>query len=153
MNAPERIAHNGEDRGSKRNVSRLETSSRLLIIVPAYNEAATIRRVVRALRAMRRGCDVLVVNDGSDDRTGELARAAGARVLDLACNLGVGGAMQAGYQYARQEGYDVAVQFDGDGQHRASQIEAILEPVRRLKCVSGRSRPIDVPEGITGTWR
>jgi len=116
MNAPERIAPPGG-------------GSRLLIIVPAYNEAATIRRVVRALRAMRRPCDVLVVNDGSDDRTGEIARAAGARVLEMACNLGVGGAMQAGYQYARQQGYDLAVQFDGDGQHRASQIEGILEPV------------------------
>jgi len=102
-------------------------SCRVLIIVPAYNESASIVAVLESLRALPFEYDVVVVNDGSTDSTAELARRSGAQVLDLACNLGVGGAVQTGYQYAQANGYDVAVQFDGDGQHCADQVELLVE--------------------------
>jgi len=102
---------------------------RLLLILPAYNESAAIGRTLRLLRELAIPHDVLVVNDGSADATAEIARGCGARVLDLACNLGVGGAMQAGYQYAAENGYDLAVQFDADGQHRVNQVQTLLDPV------------------------
>jgi len=107
---------------------------RLLVILPAYNEAAAIGRTLRLLDDLSVPYDALVVNDGSSDETAAIAREHGATVLDLATNLGVGGAMQAGYLYAAEKDYDLAVQFDADGQHRASQIEALLEPV-----LSGRA--------------
>lgn len=103
--------------------------ARLLVIVPAYNEAAVIGKTLKSLGMLARPHDVLVANDGSTDNTVEVARDHGARVLDLACNVGVGGAMQAGYQYADYHGYEVAVQFDADGQHRANQIETIVAPI------------------------
>lgn len=106
-----------------------DDSPRALVMVPAYNEGQVIARTLRALRRLPDGFDVLVVNDGSSDDTSRQARKAGARVLDLACNLGVGGAVQAGYQYARSHGYDIAIQFDADGQHRVSEIPRLVEPV------------------------
>ncbi len=105
------------------------THRRLLVIVPAHNEAGSIEAVLDDLRQHAPEADVVVVDDGSTDRTGDLARAGGAKVLPLPCNLGVGGAMQTGYLYAFRNDYDLAVQFDGDGQHRASGIAALLEPI------------------------
>ncbi len=116
-------------------------AERMLIIVPAYNEAENLERTLRSLRALERPHDVIVVNDGSTDATAAAARRCGARVLDLACNLGVGGAMQAGYWFALREGYSLAVQFDADGQHRANQVPALVEPVaegRADLCVGSR---------------
>ena len=104
-------------------------AGRLLVILPAYNEAAAIGRTLRLLRDLPLPYDALVVNDGSADETAAIAREHGATVLDLVTNLGVGGAMQAGYLYAAENDYDMAVQFDADGQHRVNQIEALLEPV------------------------
>lgn len=114
-----------QDNGGMGNLSR----PRVLIIVPAYNESESIAAVLGGLAALSRPHDVLVVSDGSTDATAELARAGGATVLDLSCNMGVGAAMQAGYQFADENGYDIAVQFDGDGQHRADQIETLIAPV------------------------
>ena len=105
------------------------SARRVLIIVPAYNESASIVAVLESLRTLPFKYDVVVINDGSTDATAELARRNGARVLDLACNLGVGGAVQTGYQYAQANGYDVAVQFDGDGQHCADQAPLLVESV------------------------
>ncbi|GCE77684.1 glycosyltransferase family 2 protein [Cellulomonas biazotea] len=90
---------------------------RLLAIVPAWNEQATIASVVAEVRRTLPDADVLVVNDGSTDDTSAIARAAGATVLDLPVNLGVGGAMRAGYTYAYRADYDRTVQLDADGQH------------------------------------
>jgi glycosyltransferase involved in cell wall biosynthesis len=102
---------------------------RRVAIVPAYNEAASIARVVGELLAYDPGLRVLVVDDGSTDRTAEVARAAGANVISLPFNLGIGGAVQTGFRYAWEQGFDVAVRADGDGQHDPAELDAILRPV------------------------
>jgi glycosyltransferase involved in cell wall biosynthesis len=102
---------------------------RRIAIVPAYNEEACVAAVIEEIRAFDPGFEVVVVDDGSIDRTAATAAAAGAHVLRLPFNLGIGGAMQTGYRYAWEQGYDLAVQIDGDGQHDPAQLPAILEPV------------------------
>jgi len=101
----------------------------VLVVVPAHNESASIADVLRDLAVHVPQADVLVIDDGSTDATCQRARAAGADVACLACNLGVGGAVQTGYLHAAERGYGVAVQFDGDGQHRANRIDGLLEPI------------------------
>jgi glycosyltransferase involved in cell wall biosynthesis len=105
-------------------------SNKYLAIVLALNEVDAIAQTVSEIRRSAPEFDVLVVDDASTDRTAAAARAAGATVLRLPFNLGIGGAMQAGYIYATEHGYDVAVQVDGDGQHDARYIPQLLE---RLK--------------------
>ncbi|MEJ2033469.1 MAG: glycosyltransferase family 2 protein, partial [Deltaproteobacteria bacterium] len=96
-------------------------------IVPAYNEAQAIRRVIEDLQQIELEMDILVVNDGSADSTSAEARATGqAMVVDLPKNLGIGGAVQTGFKYAARNGYRSAIQFDGDGQHLASEIPNLL---------------------------
>ncbi len=102
---------------------------RLLAIVPCYNEASTVADVVAGIRAAYPDADVLVVNDGSTDGTSEAAYGAGAAVLDLPYNMGIGAAMQSGYLYAKAGNYDIAVQVDGDGQHDPDELRKILAPV------------------------
>src|SRR5437867_9846769 len=102
---------------------------RRIAIVPALNEEASIGRVIDEIRAFDPGFDIVVVDDGSIDRTAGVAADRGAHVLRLPFNLGIGGAMQTGYRFAFEHGYDVAVQIDGDGQHDPSQLPAILAPV------------------------
>jgi glycosyltransferase involved in cell wall biosynthesis len=104
-------------------------SRRRIAIVPALNEAATIGRVIQEIRDADPGFEILVVDDGSDDGTGEIAEAAGALLVRLPFNLGIGGAVQTGYRYALANGFDIAVQIDGDGQHDPSQLRLILEPL------------------------
>ena len=100
--------------------------NRYLAIVPAYNEVGAIAATVAEIRAAAPQFDVLVIDDGSTDATAATARAAGALVLILPFNLGIGAAVQAGYIYARQHGYEVAVQVDGDGQHDPRDIPRLL---------------------------
>jgi glycosyltransferase involved in cell wall biosynthesis len=103
---------------------------RILVIIPAYNEAANIVRVIASVRAEYPAADILVVNDGSLDQTGQQAEKTGqAKVINLPCNLGIGGAVQTGFKFARLGEYDVALQFDGDGQHLASEISSLLAPI------------------------
>ena len=102
---------------------------RILIIVPAYNEEASLSGVIRDLRESMPSADIVVVNDGSRDATVRIARDLGVRVLDLPYNLGIGGAVQSGYLYALRNNYDLAVQFDGDGQHLAKEIAKLLKPL------------------------
>ncbi len=102
---------------------------RTLVIVPAFNEGAKIAATLSDLREHAPWADVVVIDDGSADDTAAQARHAGANVLQLPFNLGVGGAMQTGYLYALQNGYDIAIQFDGDGQHCADQIPALVAAV------------------------
>ena len=100
---------------------------RTLVIIPAYNEEHTIGDVVKGVKALGSGYDVIVINDNSSDKTSEKATAAGAKVLQLSCNLGIGGAVQTGYKYALAEGYDACVQVDGDGQHPTGEISTLVE--------------------------
>lgn len=102
----------------------------LLVVVPAWNEEETIGSVIAEIGAKVPSADVLVVNDGSTDNTSCAARAAGARVLDLPLNLGVGGAMRAGFKYAVREGYDLAAQVDADGQHDPRHIPRLWETMQ-----------------------
>ncbi len=120
-----------------------------LAIVPSYNEEATVASVVRELQLQAPDFDVLVVDDGSTDCTGALARQAGALLLRLPFNLGIGGTVQAGYIYALEHGYDYAIQVDGDGQHDAREIHRVLEFMRRhpaIDMVTG-SRFLEVGHG------
>ncbi|MBQ6400368.1 MAG: glycosyltransferase family 2 protein [Clostridia bacterium] len=102
---------------------------RILAIIPAYNEQDNLTKTLADLREHCPEIDPLVVNDCSTDGTPELLRQWHIPHLDLAANLGIGGAVQAGYLYAQQEDYDIAVQFDGDGQHDASFLAALIRPV------------------------
>jgi glycosyltransferase involved in cell wall biosynthesis len=104
-------------------------SLRRLAIVPALNEQESVGRVIDELRCFDPGLDVVVVDDGSTDRTAGIADDRGARVVRLPFNLGIGGAMQTGFRYAFEHGYDVAVQVDGDGQHDPAELAKILAPV------------------------
>jgi len=102
---------------------------RLVAIVPAWNEADIIGEVVDEIASAVPGIEVVVVDDASTDDTAAAARAQGAVVLELPFNVGIGGAVQTGFRYARDEGYEVAVRLDGDGQHDPAEIAKILAPV------------------------
>lgn len=102
---------------------------KILIIIPAYNEEESLPGVIRDIRENFTGSDILVVNDGSTDTTGQIAQSMGAKVIDLPFNLGIGGAMQTGYHYAARNLYDIAIQFDGDGQHVAEEIKKLILPL------------------------
>ena len=101
-------------------------SPRVLVIMPAWNEGAVVGSTVREVLHANARYDVLVVNDGSTDSTAEEAAAAGATVLNLPFNLGVGGAMRAGFKYAQRLGYAQVIQVDSDGQHDPRNIDEVL---------------------------
>jgi glycosyltransferase involved in cell wall biosynthesis len=103
---------------------------RVAAIVPAFNEARNLPRLAEALRAQGSSVEVCLVDDGSTDETAEVARALGWTVLRLPMNLGIGGAVHAGYLWALERGHDVAVQIDGDGQHDPAFLDALAAPVR-----------------------
>ena len=98
-----------------------------LVIIPAFNEEAALPDTLAELRSWHPGLDVLVVSDGSEDRTAEVGRAAGATVVELPFNLGIGGALRTGFLYAVRNGYDSAVQFDADGQHDPAHIKSLTD--------------------------
>lgn len=105
---------------------------KILVIIPAFNESGAIGRTVGEVRAVAvpgASLDVLVVDDGSRDDTARRAAAAGALVAHMPFNLGIGAAVQTGYRYASVNGYDVAVQVDGDGQHDTRYLNDVLRPV------------------------
>ena len=104
---------------------------RVCVIVPAYNEEAAVGAVVTVVSEEMPLACIVVVDDGSHDRTAEEAEKAGATVLQLPVNLGIGGAVQAGYRYALRHDFDYAVQIDGDGQHNPDEVDRILEPIQR----------------------
>jgi glycosyltransferase involved in cell wall biosynthesis len=100
-----------------------------IAIVPAFNEERNVGRVLDELRRLDPGLDVVVVSDGSTDRTAEVASARGAHVIRLPFNLGIGGAVQTGFRHAWEEGYELAVRLDGDGQHDPGELPSLVAPV------------------------
>jgi len=102
---------------------------RRVAIVPALDEEASIGSVIDELRAFDPDLEVAVVDDGSRDRTAEVAAARGATVIGLPFRLGIGGAVQTGFRYAWENDFDLAVRVDGDGQHDPSELARVVEPV------------------------
>jgi len=100
------------------------TNENVLVVVPAFNEALNIGQVLNSLK--EHNCQILVVNDGSVDATASIARASQVAVLDLAINLGVGGALRAGFQYACRHGFEAVIQVDADGQHSVEHIDSLI---------------------------
>ena len=108
-----------------------------LIIIPAYNEAENIERTVTSLRQECPELDYIVINDGSRDNTALICREKGYSLIDLPVNLGLAGAFQTGLRYAYEQGYDAAIQFDGDGQHDPAYIDLLLEEMIHSDIVIG----------------
>jgi glycosyltransferase involved in cell wall biosynthesis len=113
------------------------TLAQTLIVMPAFNEEGSVADVVREVQARLSGAGILVVDDGSTDQTSEHARAAGATVLTLPFNLGVGGAMRAGFRFALDRGYTNVVQIDSDGQHDPAGVPALLDGLTTADLVLG----------------
>lgn len=102
-----------------------------LVIIPAYNESGNIEKTVKDIQENAPGFDYVIVNDCSKDDTLEICKSKGFRVVNLPVNLGIGGGVQTGYLYAWRNHYDVAVQFDGDGQHNAAYLQAMVDKMER----------------------
>lgn len=100
-----------------------------LVIIPAYNEQENILNTIADIRTHCPEVDYLVINDCSRDNTERLLRDNGANYVSLPCNLGIGGGVQTGYRYADERGYDIAIQFDGDGQHDARYLRDLIAPI------------------------
>jgi glycosyltransferase involved in cell wall biosynthesis len=107
--------------------------SRSLVIVPALNEASNIARVITALRE-HVPADVVVINDGSTDGTGAIARQLGVSVIDMPFNVGIGAAVQSGLLFALRRGYSLAIQVDGDGQHPPAEIRKLMTRIESEDC-------------------
>jgi glycosyltransferase involved in cell wall biosynthesis len=127
---------------------------RTLIIVPAFNESSSIVSVLESLAVTNPLWDIVVINDRSSDNTGDLARSTGkARVIDLSCNLGIGAAVQTGFKIAHEYFYDFAVQFDGDGQHKAGEICLLIDSLKRNEAdVVIGSRFCKRSDSFRSTW-
>lgn len=102
---------------------------KILTIIPAYNEEETIGTVINRVKINMPESDIVTINDGSTDGTGKESLKAGAMVINLPFNLGIGGAMQTGYLYALRNAYDIAIQVDGDGQHDPAYIKQLVAPI------------------------
>lgn len=110
---------------------------KVLLIIPSYNEEENVlnnyKRIVKHNEKYKTNYDVIIVNDGSKDKTEEICKENNIPYISLIHNLGIGGAVQTGYKYAYEHGYDVAVQFDGDGQHDVRYVENIIKPIKDKK--------------------
>ncbi len=102
-----------------------------LVLIPCYNEQENIARVVERLQTVRPDVDYLVINDCSTDQSRAILCKGGYNYLDLPINLGIGGGVQCGYRYARDNDYDVTIQMDGDGQHDPAYLANVIDPVAR----------------------
>lgn len=102
---------------------------KVLIIIPAYNEGKNIRKVISNLQIVCPQYDYIIVNDGSNDDTVNICIKEKYNYIDLPVNLGIGGCVQTGYIYANEKGYDIVIQFDGDGQHEAKYINNLIKPI------------------------
>lgn len=103
-----------------------EVSVKVLIIIPAYNEQDNIINVIQDIRNNASSYDYIIVNDGSTDQTKKLLQDNNLNYIDMPVNMGIGGTVQTGYKYAHENGYDIAIQFDGDGQHKAKYIPEMV---------------------------
>ena len=103
----------------------MKKRNKVLIIIPAHNEEASIEKTISSIK----GYDYIVINDGSTDQTKQILEKNHFNHVNLYFNLGIGGAVQTGYKYAYQNDYDIAVQFDADGQHDAGSIESLIQPI------------------------
>ena len=112
---------------------RGEKTMRVLVIIPAYNEAENIKRVVDNLVTYYPQYDYVIINDGSTDNTARVCQENGFNYVSLPINLGIGGGVQTGYLYARNHHYDIAVQIDGDGQHDPKYVRNVIEPIVNQK--------------------
>jgi glycosyltransferase involved in cell wall biosynthesis len=102
---------------------------KILIIIPALNEEETLRGVILGIRSFLSQADILVVNDGSTDSTGNITREEGVLILEHPYNMGIGATMQTGFLYALRNGYDIAIQVDGDGQHHPEFLPSLIKPL------------------------
>ncbi len=109
-----------------------QAASRRLIVVPAWNEETVIGGCLEEIRRVLPTWDIVVVSDGSTDRTASIVRSIGVPVIDLPYNLGVGGARRAGFSYAVREGYDEVLQIDGDGQHDPAEVAHLVDAKNAL---------------------
>lgn len=111
----------------------MNKNNKILLIIPAYNEEKNILNVYNLIQEYNKKhkttYDVIVINDGSTDQTSKICHENDIPIIDLIQNLGIGGAVQTGYKYAYNNNYDVAIQFDGDGQHDISYVEKIIKPI------------------------
>ncbi|MCM1261947.1 MAG: glycosyltransferase family 2 protein [Butyrivibrio sp.] len=107
----------------------MEQNVKVLVIIPAYNESSNIESVISHLESRESEYDYLIINDGSTDSTVDICSKKNFHYLNLPINLGIGGAVQAGYIYAQRNGYDIAVQMDGDGQHDIAYLKDMLQPL------------------------
>lgn len=109
-------------------------SNKILIIIPAYNEEScilnTYKSIIKYNEENNTHFHIIVINDGSTDKTEQICIENNIPIISLIHNLGIGGAVQTGYKYAKDNGYDIAIQYDGDGQHDVSYIDKIVEPIR-----------------------
>lgn len=117
---------------SKKQIKNIE-NPKILMIIPAYNEEKAILNTVNKIRNYNKdnktNYDILVINDGSYDKTSEICKKNKIKVIDLIHNLGIGGAVQTGYRYAYENNYDIAIQYDGDGQHEVAYVKKIIQPI------------------------
>jgi glycosyltransferase involved in cell wall biosynthesis len=113
------------------------TANRALVAIPAWNESGSIQDVIAKVREHRPDADILVVNDGSTDDTAELAQQAGASVVSLPFNVGVGGAMRTAFLYAKRGAYSAVVQVDADGQHDPADLDRVLDGLADADVVVG----------------
>ncbi len=115
----------------------MRSKLKILLIIPAYNEEENILNTYKMIenhnKKNKTNYDILVVNDGSMDNTSKICHENNIPVIDLIRNLGIGGAVQTGYKYALENNYDIAVQFDGDGQHDVTYVEKIINPIAKEK--------------------
>lgn len=133
---PSKSLPSSPQHGSQRKHLRLlpNTAARILILIPCLNEGPRISDLIGELRQLHPTTDILIVDDGSTDDTVERAQLAGAAVLKLPFHLGYGAALQTGYRYALDGGYELVVQMDGDGQHPASEVSTLLSALQERSC-------------------
>jgi glycosyltransferase involved in cell wall biosynthesis len=130
----------------------MDSTPKTLIIVPAYQEEANILKVLEDIHRHLPLADILVINDGSTDQTGSMARDAAVKVIDLPFNMGIGAAVQTGFKYAREYGYSEAMQIDGDYQHPAEEGPRLLQVLAEKKVDLVIGSRFIAPTGYQATW-